>query len=166
VVEGVVHREGAEPPAVRQVEEEAFKGAVPGAQVEEDQEAVLEAGGAVVALEVVAVADLAVAGGVVSEGHSSAGSKSLSLYRNSFALYFFFYLTRRQTEWRARSPTFFIITFICKKGTRVSVYGFKDFTSVATTLTRFPRSCSRDIIWSNSIAAAEVSNTVCSIRFV
>jgi len=92
VVEGVVHREGAGAPAVRQGEEEAFNGAVPGAQVEEDQEADLEAGGAAVALEVVAivvvavVVDLVVVGVVVvevSEGHSSAGCDNL------FVLYLF-----------------------------------------------------------------------------
>jgi hypothetical protein len=98
VVEGVVHREGAELPAVRQVEEEDFNGAVLGAQVEEPQEAGLEAGGPVVDLEVVAVVvvevvevevDSAVVEVVevgVSEGRSSAASKNLSLYCNSFAL--------------------------------------------------------------------------------
>jgi hypothetical protein len=83
VVEGVVHREGAEPLAVRQLEEEDFNGAVPGAQVEEDQEAGLEAGVPVVDLEVVAVVvvvelGLAVVGVVevgVTTGHSSAGGK-------------------------------------------------------------------------------------------
>lgn len=98
VVEGVVHREGAELPAVfQQVEEEDF-----GAQVEEPQEAGLEAGGPVVDLEVVAVVvvevvevevDLAVVEVVevgVSEGRSSAASKNLSPYCKSFALYFFF----------------------------------------------------------------------------
>ena len=100
VVEGVVHREGAELLAVRQVEEEDFNGAVLGAQVEEPQEAGLEAGEVVadlevVALEVVAVVvvevvevDLAVV--EVSEGRSSSASKNLSLYCNSFALYFSF----------------------------------------------------------------------------
>ena len=98
VVEGVVHREGGELPAVR-VEEEDFNGAVLGAQVEEPQEADLEAGGpvdlevvAVVAVEVVEV-DLAVVAVVevgVSEGRSLAASKNLSLYCNSFALHFSF----------------------------------------------------------------------------
>lgn len=84
MVEGVVHRGGAEPPVVLQVGEEDFNGVVPGAQIEEDQEAGLEAGGPVVDLEVVAVVvevvDLAVVGVVEVEGHSSAGCKTLSLY--------------------------------------------------------------------------------------
>lgn len=80
VVEGVVHQGGAEPTVVRRVEE-VFNGAVPGAQVEEEQEADLEAGRAVadseVAVVVVVEVDLAVVGDVevgVSEDHSSAGS--------------------------------------------------------------------------------------------
>lgn len=113
VVEGEVHQEGVEPPAVRQVEEEAFNEAVPGAQVEEQGavlEAVLEAGGVAVDLEVVTVAAVEVVAGVdlvavgdveveVSEGHSSGGSKNLFLYRNSFTLYFFsVYLTTNRME--------------------------------------------------------------------
>ena len=100
VVEDVVHREDVELPAVRQVEEEAFKEVVPGAQVEEDQEADLEAEGVGVDLEVVAVAvvvavDLVAVGDVeagVSEGHSSASSKNLSVTS--------VHLTRWQTKWR------------------------------------------------------------------
>lgn len=74
-------REGAELPVVRQVEEEDFNGAVLGVQVEESQEAGLEAGGLAVDLEVVPVVvvevveDLAVVEDVevgVSEGRSSA----------------------------------------------------------------------------------------------
>lgn len=104
-VEGVVPWEDAEPLAVQQVEEEDFNVAVPGAQVEEDQEAGLEAGGPVVDLEVVAVVvevvelDLAVVGGVevvgVSEGHSG---KNLSLYCNPFTLYFFIRYARTVME--------------------------------------------------------------------
>lgn len=83
VVEGVVHREGAELPAVRQVEEEGFNGAVLGAQVEEPQEAGLEAGGpavdlgvAVVVVEVVEVEVAAMEDAEVgvSEGRSSAAN--------------------------------------------------------------------------------------------
>jgi nitrous oxidase accessory protein NosD len=77
---GVVHQEGAEGPAVRQVEEEDFSGAVLGVQVEEPQEVGLvglEAGG-LADLEVVEVGvevGLAVVENVevgVSEGRSSA----------------------------------------------------------------------------------------------
>lgn len=87
--------EGAELLAARQVEEEDFNGAVLGAQVEEPQEAGLEAGELAADLEVVEVVgvDLAVVEDVdveVSEGRSSAASKNLSLYCNSFALYFSF----------------------------------------------------------------------------
>lgn len=106
VVEDVVHREDVELPAVRQVEEEAFKEVVPGAQVEEDQEADLEAEGVGVDLEVVAVAvvvavDLVAVGDVeagISERHSAASSKNLSLYCNLFL--FPVHLTRWQTKWR------------------------------------------------------------------
>jgi len=85
VVEGVVHREGAELPAVQQVEE--VNGPVLGAQVEGLHEAGLEAGGPAVDLEVVAVVvvdvevDLAVVEDAevgVSEGRSSAASKNHS----------------------------------------------------------------------------------------
>ena len=175
-----MHREGAELPAV---EEEDFNGAV----VEELQEAGLEAGGAAVDLEVVAVVvvevvvvevDLAVVEVVeaeVSEGRSSAGSKNLSLYCNSFALYLFSNLTR------CEAPKM-ILQFYNRLHLNTR-YGFNDFTSVVTILTRFTRSCSRDIIcrstrqslksektlsftWSNSVAAAEASSNVCSIRLV
>lgn len=93
MVEDVVHREGAEPPAVQQGEEEDFNEAVLGAQVEEDQEAGLEAGGAVVDSGVAEVVDLAVVGEVeagVTE-RSLAGSENYFLYCNPFALYVFLY---------------------------------------------------------------------------
>jgi hypothetical protein len=187
VVEGVVHREGAELLAVRQVEEEDFNGAVLGAQVEEPQEAGLEAGGPAVDLEVVAVVvvevvevDLAVVAVVevgVSEVHSSAASKNLFLYCNSSALYFSFPISL-DIEKHKKNLQFYNRLHLSTR------YGFNDFTSVVTILTRFTRSCSRDIIcrstvspvpemretlsltWSNSVAAAEASSNVCSIRFV
>jgi len=81
---GVVHQEGAEGPAVRQVEEEDINGAVLGVQVEEPQEVGLEAGGLadLEVVEVVVEAGLAVVENVevgVSEGHSSAACKNLFL---------------------------------------------------------------------------------------
>jgi hypothetical protein len=98
VVEGVVHREGAEFPAARQLEEEDFNGAVLGAQVEGSQ----EAGGPAVDLEVVAVVvvevvevevdlevDLAVVEDVeVSEGRSSAGTVRNFPVTLSFYIFF------------------------------------------------------------------------------
>lgn len=79
MVEGVVHLEAVEATAVWQVEEEAFNGVVPGAQVE-DQKAGLGAEGAGVdsevamVMEVAVVEALVVVGDVeVSEVHSLAG---------------------------------------------------------------------------------------------
>jgi len=89
VVVGVVHQEGAEVPAVRQVEEEDFSGAVLGDQVEEPQEVDLEAGGPAdleVVVEVGLEVGLAVVEVGVSEGRSSAACKNLSLYCNIFAV--------------------------------------------------------------------------------
>lgn len=116
-----MHREGVGVPAVQQGEEEAFNEAVPGAQVEEDQEADLEAEGAAMVLEVVAivvvvvVVDLVVVGGVeveVSEGHSSAGSL-YCIFLVSFFLSF--YLTRWQTRKniKSRGQSYIFYRYIC-----------------------------------------------------
>jgi len=161
VVEGgVVHQEDAELPAVRQ---EDFNGVVLGAQVEEAQEVDLEAGARPAALEVVAVVvveevGLAVEDVEVSEGRSSVACKNLFLYCNSFAVYLFSNLTRYGEAGKV------ILQFYNRLHLSTR-YGFNDFTSAVTILTRFTRSCSRDIIWSNSVAAEEVSSNVCSIRF-